>query len=900
MDIQQFLPTETLASVGSNTLGLSNAEAQRRLQEYGQNQLQSAPADSLLNRLGREFFSFFSWILWAAAVLAFISDYMDPGHGMGKTGGALIVVILVSGLFSFWQRYRAEKILDALSKMLPQYVTALRDGNAVRIDTAVLVPGDIVLLEQGDSIPADCQLLETFQVRVDNSLLTGESVSQSRDTRISKTSDATFARSNLLAGATLVSGRAKAVVFATGMRTEFGKIAHLAQAAEPELSPLQHEIARFSRTIAILALSLGVTFFVVGWLAGIAFWQDFLFGIGVIIALVPEGLLPTLTLALVLAMQRLAKNQVLIRYLPAIETLGSTTVICTDKTGTLTLNRMQVRSLFLDRIIDVADPHATRTANRYRPFFDTAAYCHDLREAYNDNKRVWLGDPMEIALVDMANIFIADVPAPKRLHEIPFDSERKRLSIVCSSVEGTTLYIKGAPETLLSCCNRFLLNGEPTHLDTTQRQRIVAAQNTMAAEGLRVLALAYRPLKDEIGSDVFVDKHSLEQECIFTGLVGFEDPPRPEVPSAIAQCRSAGIKIIMVTGDYPLTAVAIAHKIGLIHSEHPTVITGKQLQKLSLTQLQIALDSPDIIFARIAPEQKMQIVTALKNKRHIVAVTGDGVNDAPALRAAHIGIAMGRSGTDVAKQSAEMVLLDDNFASIVYAIKEGRAVFDNIRKFVTYIFVHDVAELIPYLAYMLLRVPLALTPIQALMIDMGTDSLTALGLGVEKPDAKVMQRPPRPQSDRLLNRSLVWRAFGLLGLTEAGLSMSAFFFVLLGAGWKYPQSLAPDDPLYWQATTACLSAIIVLQIVNVFLCRSSFQSVFVTGWRGNTLILWGVGLELVFLLMAIYSPWGAKFLATQALRGDHWLFILPLGLVLLALDELRKWFIRKRLLGAAS
>lgn len=371
-----------------------------------------------------------------------------------------------------------------------------------------------------------------------------------------------------------------------------------------------------------------------------------------------------------------------------------------------------------------------------------------------------------------------------------------------------------------------------------------------------------------------------------------EDPPRPEVPEAIRKCGEAGIRVIMVTGDHPHTARAIAREIGLVRSEHPSVITGEQLRHMSLIQLRLTLDAPELIFARVSADQKMRIVEALKQKRHVVAVTGDGVNDTPALKSAHIGIAMGIAGTDVAKEAADMVLLDDNFASIVNAVEEGRAVFENIRKFLTYILAHNMAELIPYLAFVLFAIPLPLTPIQILAIDMGTDSLTALGLGVERPAPAVMRRPPRSRRERLLNWPLALRAYGFLGMIEAIAAMATFFYVLRGAGWQYGQSLAVSDPLYQQATTACLSAIIVMQIVNVFLCRSATRSVFSVGLLGNPLIGWGVILEIALILPIAYTPWGNLVFGTAPIPGQVWLFMLPFAVGLVVLEELRKWWVR--------
>jgi magnesium-transporting ATPase (P-type) len=370
----------------------------------------------------------------------------------------------------------------------------------------------------------------------------------------------------------------------------------------------------------------------------------------------------------------------------------------------------------------------------------------------------------------------------------------------------------------------------------------------MAAKGLRVLALASKPLAG-VGTT-----EELEQNLIFRGLVGFEDPPRTEIPDAIQRCHEAGIKVIMITGDHPLTAVAVAREIGLVRTAGLQVISGEDLQWLSDVGLQIALDADEIIFARVTPEQKMRIVEALMAKKHVVAVTGDGVNDAPALKTAHIGIAMGIAGTDVAKEAADMVLVDDNFASIVSAVEEGRAVFQNIRKFLTYVLVHNVAQLVPYLAFALFRIPLPLTPIQVLFVDMGTDSLTALGLGIERPDPQSMRLPPRPQDEKLLNLALALRAYLVLGPVEAAIAMGAYFFVLLGAGWRYGDVLSPHDPLYMQATTACLAAIVAMQIVSVYLCRSSVRSVFSMHLLDNRLIVAGVALQVVLLLIAVMRP----------------------------------------------
>jgi magnesium-transporting ATPase (P-type) len=516
-----------------------------------------------------------------------------------------------------------------------------------------------------------------------------------------------------------------------------------------------------------------------------------------------------------------------------------------------------------------------------------------VRESKTDAGPVLLGDPMEIALIEMHRRLAGDAPPSRRLDEIPFDSGRMRQAVVQESADGPKLYCKGAPETVLAICAFVFAQGQVRALDQATRQAIERHQDAMAEKGLRVLALASRDLSPGWSRD------SLEQQLVFQGLIGLEDPPRPEVPQAIRKCREAGIKVIMITGDHPRTAKAIATEIGLVRDD-ATVITRDKLQTLSSVGLRLALDAPDIIFARVSAADKMRIVEALKSKGHVVAVTGDGVNDAPALKTAHIGVAMGVTGTDVAKEAADVVLLDDNFASIVNAVEEGRAVFQNIRKFLTYVLVHNVAELMPYLAFVLFMIPLALTPIQILLIDMVSDSLTALGLGVEKPDPQAMRLPPRPPSEPLLTLPVALRAYLFLGLLEAGVAMAAFFLVLVNGGWTYGQQLAWSDPLYMRATTACLSAIIVMQVANVFMCRSSVRSIFAMPPFDNPLIIWGVGIEIALLFVVNYSPSANVLLNTMPVSSEVWLLLAPCVLGFITLEELRKALMRRQLGRKAS
>jgi calcium-translocating P-type ATPase len=889
MKIHQFSADEALTSLHSRHEGLTQAEAQHRLKEYGTNEVEVVCGEALIIRLLKEFTHFFALILWLAAGLAFFAESRQPGEGMSVLGYAILGVIVINGLFSFWQQFRAERAITALQKLLPHYVKVFRDGEIVQTLVAELVPGDVILLQEGDNVPADCRLLEAFSLRVNNATVTGESLPKARDALPSSEESLEHSRNTLLAGTSVVSGEGKAVVFATGMYTEFGKIAGLTQTTVKSVSPLQLEIVRLSRIIALLAMTLGTVFFFIGRSMGLSFWENFIFAIGIIVANVPEGLLPTVTLSLAMATQRMAKRNALVRHLPAVEALGCTTVICTDKTGTLTENRMAVSTVYLggSMVTPTEIKRQPELKKIHRRFFEDALLCHNLKETHTAGQWQVLGDPMEIALVRMAKTCLGETLAYPKINEIPFDTDRKRLSTVHQTPKGCVLYCKGALEMLLPLCSQVQTATGIAPLTAETRQDFVTAQESMAAKGLRVLAFAWKPLEESHNCQ------GQEQDLILCGLVGLEDPPRPEVPKAIQQCRNAGIKVIMVTGDHPHTALAIGRQIGQIQGDNPVLITGDKLRKLSETQLRLALEAPDIIFARVGADQKMRIVNALKKKKHIVAVTGDGVNDAPALKLADIGIAMGITGTDVAKEAADMVLLDDNFSSIIAAIEEGRAVYANIRKFLAYILTSNIPEIVPYLAFALLKIPLPLTIIQILAVDLGTDMLPALGLGAEKPEPDSMKKPPRSRQERLLDWPLLCRAYLFLGVMEAIAAMSAYFFALHSGGWYWGESLTAHDSLYLEATTACFSAIIVTQIMNVFLCKTPGRSLLGGRWFDNRIILWGIVLEIALLAVIDYTEWGHLIFGTLPLAPEVWLFILPFALGMLLLEELRKFVVAR-------
>ena len=889
MLVHQLPLDAAFAITRSGPTGLSPADATARRLEFGPNRIDCVARTPLAGRFLRQFVHFFAALLWVAALLALIADWWMPGQGMAILAAAIVAVIAVNGAFSFWQEYRAEETMAALQRLLPHQVRALRNGTTVALPAEDIVPGDVIFLSAGDDVPADCRLLEGFGVRVNNATVTGEARPVSRDTEPSAETDLLASRNVLLAGTSVTTGEAKALVFATGMHTAFGRIAHLTQSTPDPPSPLQNEIATLSRVIAALAIVIGLVVFVIGQVVGLSPSVSLVFAIGIIVANVPEGLLPTVTLAMALAARRMGKRQTLVRHLPSVETLGCASVICTDKTGTLTLNRMEIRSVYVDGVF--ADPATVETAAfaaSHRRLLECAACCHDLKYAGEHGHDRWIGDPMELALARMASAALGDTAVFDRLDEIPFDPERKRLVTLHRVAGQPTAFVKGAPEAVLSRANWVEVDGAAVRLSPEQCEAFGEAATVMADRGLRVLALAYRLLPADYR---LADS---EEDLIVTALVGFEDPPRPEVPDAVRRCREAGIKIVMATGDHPHTAVAVAREIGLVQNAAFALLTGDELGRMSDTELQLALDAPEIVCARVTAEQKLRIVTAFQRKRCIVAVTGDGVNDAPALRAADIGIAMGIAGSDVAREASDLVLLDDNFASIVNAVEEGRTVFENIRKFLTYILTSNVPELVPYLAFAFARVPLALTVIQILAVDLGTDMLPALGLGAEAPDVGVMQRPPRSRRDRLLSPELLAHAYLILGAFEAAASMSAFFFVLWASGWRWGQELSLTDPLYRQATTACLTAIVVMQVVNVHLCRNRRTSIVTRPMLGHTLITYGILAEVGLILAIDYTAFGNRLFGTAPIGYDAWLVVLPFAVAMLAVDEAYKVFVRKR------
>lgn len=913
---------EVFSTLGSGPSGLSQDEAKKRLERYGRNVITKVKGRPLWNRFLTNFTHQMAILLWVGGIVGFLAQ-------LPQIGIAIWMVNIINGAFSFWQEFKAEKATEALRKLMPSYARVLRDGEVQRILAEELVPGDVILLEEGDRISADARLIEENELRVDQSTLTGESHPVRKTNEASLREDLTHPElPNLVfSGTTVAAGTGRAVVFATGMDTEFGKIAYLTQTVGGELSPLQKEMRRVTKIITILVTSIGVFFFVMGiLLAGVDLAESFIFALGMIVAFVPEGMLPTVTLSLAMGVQRMARRHALIKRLSAVETLGCTTVICTDKTGTLTQNEMTVTDLWLPAgkysVTGVGysptgevrwDGKAGGTApvgehpheQDLHGLLVAAGLCNNARLLPpNDESPGWtiLGDPTEAALRVAAQKGGIDLEAEARrtprIRELPFDSHRKRMSTIHIDKDSLLVYTKGAPKEVLALCTHVCQNGHVLPLDDSLRARIMAANDDYASNGLRVLAVAFRKLPKISQSESAKVKYTpeaIETDLTFLGLMAMMDPPRPEVAEAVQKCHSAGIRIIMITGDYGLTAEAIARRIGILKTAQPRIITGADLDALDDEALKEVLRH-EVIFARVAPEHKLRLVTALKEMGEIVAVTGDGVNDAPALKKADIGVAMGLAGTDVAKEAADMILTDDNFASIVHAVEEGRAVYANIRKFAVYVFNSNMAEAVPFVVFLFSRgaIPLPMTVMQVLAIDLGTDMVPAIGLGAEPPEAGIMQLPPRSQKEPLLNARLLAKALLWYGMIESVASMSAYFFLNWLHGWPGAPLAAEGTLAYRMATTMTLAGVVATQVGAVMGCRTDHASIFRIGFFTNRLVLWGIAVELALLGILIYTPFLHSIFNTAPIGLRQWAYLFAWTPVIFLLDELRKAFLRRR------
>jgi len=892
-------PEEVARRLGTDLQrGLSQEEAARRLEQLGPNELAEKPRPSMWALLLSQFNNFLIIILLVASVISILlGEFIDAG--------AIIAIVILNAVLGVIQESKAEEALAALKKMAAPEAHVIRDGHLISIPAREVVPGDLVVLETGNYVPADVRLVESANLRIEEASLTGESVPAKKDARAILPADAPLGdRQNMAFMGTLVTyGRGRGIVVATGMQTQIGRIAAMIQEVEEEATPLQQKLDQLGRWLGIAALVICGVIFLAGVLRGISVLEMFMTAVSLAIAAVPEGLPAVVTICLALGMQRMIQRHALIRRLPAVETLGSATVICSDKTGTLTQNEMTVVQVWADNTL------LNVTGEGYRPegeFMDRSEVvdprgypavdlllrgmllCNDARlEAVeasdNGGRPSWriAGDPTEGALVVLAakaGYWKDEMERLQpRLAEIPFDSGRKRMTTIHPNERGGYIaFVKGAPDIVLQHATHIYVDGTVRELTDFDRERILEVNASLASNALRVLALAYREL-DELPAEPTPEL--VEKDLVFVGLVGMIDPARAEVRDAIRVARQAGIRPVMITGDYPNTAVAIAKDLNLLRPQGK-VLTGAELDRISDEELVRIVEDVDV-FARVSPEHKMRIVEALRQRGHIVSMTGDGVNDAPALKRADIGVAMGITGTDVSKQTADMVLTDDNFASIVAAVEEGRIIYSNIRKFVFFLLSCNVGEILVIFLATIAGLPLPLTAIQLLMLNLLTDGAPALALGVERGDPDIMERPPRPVNEPVINKEM------LIGIAVQAVAITAATLTAFLIGLRaFPDNLAG-------AQTMAFATLSLSELFRAYTSRSERYSVFAIGIFSNKYMQYAFLTSLAILLAIIYVPVLDPIFDTAFLGWEHWAEILPLVLIPSVAAEITKWFLRQ-------
>ncbi|MDE2483901.1 MAG: cation-translocating P-type ATPase [candidate division NC10 bacterium] len=883
------LSNETVfAHLKSTPTGLAEAEATQRLAEYGPNELQAAHRISPWTILFEQFKNVLIVILLVATALsAFL------GHGIEAL--AIAVIVLFAVLLGFVQEYRAERATEALRKMVAPTATAFRDREEVEIPARALVPGDVVLLRAGDKIPADVRLIEAVNLQIEEAALTGESIPVDKYAAPLTNGELTLGdrRNMAYAGTAATYGRGRAVVVATGMHTEFGKIAQMLQTVETGRTPLQENLDKVGHVLAWAAFVVVAAIVVLGLYRGQPFIEMLIFGIALAVAVVPEALPAVVTISLAIGVQRMVKRHALMRRLSAVETLGSTSVICSDKTGTLTKDEMTVRKIFVaGQMLDVSgagyEPHGrflragliSEPSSPLQQLLRAATLASDAHIVHSEVNGRWhvKGDPTEGALIVVAakaglNKADLDSQSP-RVSEIPFTSETKRMTTLHSEPEGIVAYAKGAPEIILDSCVRHMTTDGATPLDAESREMILETARRMASEALRVLAVASKPS---------ATRENAEHDMTFLGLVGMIDPPRPEAKAAIETCEHAGIKPVMITGDHPLTAQAVARELGLLKTGR--VVTGAELEAMSEAEFEREVENIDV-YARVSPAHKLRVVTALQKKDHIAAMTGDGVNDAPALKKADIGIAMGITGTDVTKEAAAMTLTDDNFASIVAAVEEGRGIFGNIKKYLMYLISCNIGEIVLMAGATLLDLPLPLTAVQILYVNLATDGLPALALAVDPPEPDLMRRKPRNPRTGIFTRPVV-TVMMVGGLWSAAVNLGLF-------SWALHSSRSIEH-----AMTMTFVSLVLIESFKAYNFRSDRHSVlnqpFANRWL-NLAIVWG----LVPLAIIVYAPFLHEPFSTVSLSLTDWAIVVVLASTVSPVLESAKWMERRGWFGEMS
>lgn len=874
---------DVCARLQSTPVGLSGTEAARRLIEYGPNELQASHRISPWTIFFEQFKNVLIIILLVATVLsAFL------GHGIEAI--AIAVIVLFAVLLGFAQEYRAERAIEALRQMAAPTAAALRDREEVEIPARNLVPGDVVLLRAGDKIPADVRLIEAVNLQIDEASLTGESVPVEKHTAPLADSELALGdrRNMAYTGTAVTYGRGSAIVVATGMYTEFGKIAQMLQTVETSRTPLQENLDKVGRSLAWVALVIVAVIVAIGLFRGQSFIELLIFGVALAVAVVPEALPAVVTISLAIGVQRMVKRHALIRRLPAVETLGSTSVICSDKTGTLTKDEMTVRRIFVaGQVIEVSgagyEPIGQFSRNGLtiapsepmKLLLRAATLASDAHIIHSDGRWHVKGDSTEGALIvaaAKAGLNKADLESQfPRVDEIPFTSETKRMTTLHTGQDGTMAYSKGAPEIILDACARQLTTDGETALNSASRKVILESSQQMASEALRVLAVACKP---------GVALENAKREMIFLGLLGMIDPPRLEAKASIQTCKDAGVRVIMITGDHPITAQAVARELGLLKAGR--VITGAELEAMSDEEFEREVENIEV-YARVSPAHKLRVVTALQKKGHIAAMTGDGVNDAPALKKADIGIAMGITGTDVSKEAAAMMLTDDNFASIVAAVEEGRGIFGNIKKYLMYLLSSNIGEIGLIAGAAFLGLPMPLTAVQILYVNFATDGLPALALAVDPPEPDLMCRKPRNPRTGIFTRPVVILMM-VGGLWSTLVNLGLFI-------WAWNSGRGPAE-----AITMTFVSLILIQFFKAYNFRSDRHSVLNRPFA-NKWLNWAIVLELLLLALIVYLPFLHKPFGTFSLSLADGIIIVVLAFTVSPVLELAKWMERRGWFG---
>ncbi|MBR9683143.1 calcium-translocating P-type ATPase, SERCA-type [Candidatus Woesearchaeota archaeon] len=876
---------DVFKELNTSKKGLTSQEADLRLHRYGLNELREEEKIHPLIIVLEQFKSPLIWILLVALVISmFIQEFVDAA--------VIGIIVILNAILGFAQEYRAEKAIEALRRMASLKAKVMRDGKEIIIDAVRLVPGDIILLETGDKIPADSRLIEIHNFQTQEAALTGESVPVKKDIRMVPRKTPVSDRKNMVYSGTIITkGRGEAIVASTGMETEFGKIATLIEQATEKLTPLQKKLRNLGRYLTIAVVLVAVVTFFAGIFTGKEVSFMLITAIALAVAAIPEGLPAVVTIALSIGVQRMVKRNALIRKLPSVETLGVVNVICSDKTGTLTHNQMTVTKIWAnDNVYGVTGSGYQKqgafvldnklvSPESLKTILQCGALCNDAKLKDNEGRIEVIGDPTEAALIVSAEKSgYASKTLSKqfpRVDEVPFSSERKMMTTIHKTGNKKISFTKGAPDIIIEQCNRILIQGKLERMTKQRKAEILKQNENFAKEALRVLGFAY--------SD---DIREPERDMIFLGLQAMIDPPRKEVKESIQKCREAGIRVIMVTGDHVVTAQAIADQLGITGK----AVTGQDINKIDLEKEidQIA------IFARVNPEHKIKIVEALKNKKYVVAMTGDGVNDAPAIKKADIGIAMGITGTDVAKEASDMILTDDNFTSIVNAVEEGRNIFDNIKKFVIYLLSSNSGEVLTIFIAILIGIPLPLLAVQILWINLVTDGAPATALGVEPPEQKIMQRAPRKSRVGILSGYNVgWIA--VVGLIMMIGTLGIFYYTLKTGGWAGEVIDLQNPPYYYfHAITMAFCTLVMFQLFNVINCKTLKASVFKGGLFSNKWLIGAILFSLGLQLIVVYVPYLDQVFGTVPLSVMDWVLIVAVASSVLWLGEIIKLVKREK------